>query len=105
MTIDDSDLSEETLATDICDVIERVTENFENTSPDVVLVGHSMGGALAVHAALAEKPIANLVRQSIVLTSGIDFLKIELSENFIEIGLSNFAIRRRPTFSPQICAK
>ncbi len=28
---------------------------------DVILVGHSMGGALAVHAALGEKPIPNLV--------------------------------------------
>ena len=29
---------------------------------DVILVGHSMGGALAVHTALGEKPVNNLVR-------------------------------------------
>jgi protein phosphatase methylesterase 1 len=67
ITIDDTDLSEETLANDICDVIENFTQSFGNSSPDVVLVGHSMGGALAVHAALAEKPIANLVRPSVII--------------------------------------
>ena len=68
-TVDDTDLSEETLANDICDVIENVAQSFGNSSPDVVLVGHSMGGALAVHAALAEKPIPNLVRNKYIHTS------------------------------------
>jgi pimeloyl-ACP methyl ester carboxylesterase len=32
---------------------------------DVVLVGHSMGGALAVHTALAEKAVPNLVSETL----------------------------------------
>lgn len=60
-TIDDLDLSTETLANDIIDVIEDVVISRNAQNVDVVLVGHSMGGALAVHAALQERPIGYLV--------------------------------------------
>lgn len=55
------DLSAETLANDIIDVIEYVVRSKNSENVDVVLVGHSMGGALAVHAALQERPIGYLV--------------------------------------------
>ncbi|XP_063981736.1 protein phosphatase methylesterase 1 [Diachasmimorpha longicaudata] len=52
-TTNDEDLSAETLATDVAGVIEAVTEN----NP-VVLIGHSMGGAVAVRAAPLLKNLA-----------------------------------------------
>ncbi len=49
VTDDDSDLSADTQSGDIC----RVAEKIASTSPasPVVLIGHSMGGAMAVRAA------------------------------------------------------
>ncbi len=58
-TGDDGDLSSDTLADDVCRVAEKVAPS-SSGSPHVMLVGHSMGGALAVHAALKER-IAGLV--------------------------------------------
>ena len=56
VTDDDDDLSAESMAADVVDVTRRVTGG---TTP-VVMVGHSMGGAIAVHAALTGR-IENLV--------------------------------------------
>nr|XP_009857686.1 protein phosphatase methylesterase 1-like [Ciona intestinalis] len=51
VTEDDSNLSSEQLANDVCDIIEEMNED---CSP-VVLVGHSMGGAIAVHTAMQNR--------------------------------------------------
>ena len=48
---DETDLSSETMAKDISNVIKEHAESLENM-PEIVLIGHSMGGALAVHTAL-----------------------------------------------------
>lgn len=47
-TENDYDLSIETMATDVGDVLKEI---FKDECPQVVVVGHSMGGAVAVHAA------------------------------------------------------
>ncbi|XP_042221270.1 protein phosphatase methylesterase 1-like isoform X2 [Homarus americanus] len=47
-TTDDTDLSAETLASDIGRVVEEV---YGRQQPPCVLIGHSMGGAIAVHTA------------------------------------------------------
>ncbi|CAF2048731.1 unnamed protein product [Rotaria magnacalcarata] len=48
-TTDESDLSIETLTNDICQILHYLF-NEENKTP-IFLIGHSMGGALAVHVA------------------------------------------------------
>ncbi|RWS12712.1 Protein phosphatase methylesterase 1-like protein [Dinothrombium tinctorium] len=50
VTDDDYDLSVATLCRDVGNVFRKLTEN-ETDVPPVILVGHSMGGALAVHCA------------------------------------------------------
>ena len=61
VTEDDGDLSAESMASDVVNLTQRITGSTElSTLPPVVLVGHSMGGALAVHAALSGQ-IDNLV--------------------------------------------
>ena len=57
-TSNDQDLSADILSKDITDIIRKAKEGKENTP--VLLIGHSMGGALAVHAALSNE-IDNLV--------------------------------------------
>ena len=47
----DSDLSADVVANDISAVVKTV---FGYVCPPVILVGHSMGGAMAVHTAAAE---------------------------------------------------
>ena len=60
VTDDDDDLSAELMAADVVDVTRRVAGGTEiSLPPPVVLVGHSMGGAVAVHAALTGR-IENL---------------------------------------------
>jgi protein phosphatase methylesterase 1 len=49
-TNDDDDLSAETMATDIAKVLAKIYEDSAHT-PSILLMGHSMGGAIAVHAA------------------------------------------------------
>jgi protein phosphatase methylesterase 1 len=46
-TNDDDDLSAETMATDIANVIGKLYE--KQIMPKIVILGHSMGGAIAVH--------------------------------------------------------
>ncbi len=47
------DLSAETMAGDVCQVVAVAKDVLLNgRAPDILLVGHSMGGALAVHVAL-----------------------------------------------------
>lgn len=48
-TDDDDDLSAETMSRDIGAVIEKMYEN--QHPPNILLLGHSMGGAIAVHIA------------------------------------------------------
>lgn len=59
-TEDDYNLSADTMAEDISKIVIEHIKSFENTEPEVILVGHSMGGALAVHTAL-QGEIDNLV--------------------------------------------
>lgn len=47
-TTNDSDLSAQTLASDVGDIIGDM---FPESCPPIVLIGHSMGGAIAVHIA------------------------------------------------------
>ena len=50
-TENEEDLSSQTMAKDISSVIKHHVESLDSI-PEIVLVGHSMGGALAVHTAL-----------------------------------------------------
>ncbi|XP_069129081.1 protein phosphatase methylesterase 1-like [Argopecten irradians] len=45
---DDGDLSAETLSSDVCDVVKSL---YGDEPPPIILIGHSMGGAIAVHTA------------------------------------------------------
>lgn len=47
-TSNDTDLSIETLCSDVIDVIDTL---YGNAAPAIILIGHSMGGAVAVHCA------------------------------------------------------
>lgn len=47
-TNDDDDLSAETMATDIGNVLTKLYEDSPE-APNILLMGHSMGGAIAVH--------------------------------------------------------
>lgn len=49
-TDDDDDLSAETMATDIANVLAKLYED-SPSAPSILLMGHSMGGAIAVHIA------------------------------------------------------
>lgn len=49
-TDDDDDLSAETMANDIAKVLTKIYEDAAYT-PSILMMGHSMGGAIAVHAA------------------------------------------------------
>lgn len=51
-TEDDTDLSIETLCKDVFDVIDAL---YGNSAPAIILVGHSLGGAVAVHSAAKRK--------------------------------------------------
>lgn len=48
VTTNDSDLSAETLSSDVGDVVKEL---YGDEWPSVILIGHSMGGAIAVHTA------------------------------------------------------
>ncbi|XP_033103761.1 protein phosphatase methylesterase 1-like [Anneissia japonica] len=62
-TLDESDMSAETLASDVGKVIETVFQDKE--APPIILVGHSMGGAIAVHA--ANKNVVPNLRSLVVI--------------------------------------
>ncbi|XP_022257386.1 protein phosphatase methylesterase 1-like isoform X2 [Limulus polyphemus] len=74
-TNNDEDLSAETLAKDIGDVLQAMYEDEE--PPPVILVGHSMGGALAVHTAYNEHipSIIGLVVIDVVEGTAMDALQ------------------------------
>ncbi|XP_049847292.1 protein phosphatase methylesterase 1 isoform X1 [Schistocerca gregaria] len=50
-TTDDEDLSAKTMASDVGDTISML---YGTDAPPVILIGHSMGGAIAVHVAAAD---------------------------------------------------
>lgn len=62
MTTDDSDLSADTLSRDVGSI---VTAMFGDDIPPIVLIGHSMGGAIAVHVAY-EKLIPSLIGLAVI---------------------------------------
>lgn len=64
-TDNDTDLSTETICKDVFDVIYSM---YGNAAPSIVLVGHSMGGAIAVHCAAKRKlpTLAGLVVLDVV---------------------------------------
>ncbi|KAG8038856.1 hypothetical protein G9C98_003163 [Cotesia typhae] len=68
-TTDDENLSANTLAMDVAAVIKQVTEN----NP-VILVGHSMGGAVAVRAAEHIENLAGLTVIDVVEGTAMDAL-------------------------------
>lgn len=49
-TSDDDDLSADTLANDVINVIERIYRD-QSEVPKLLIVGHSLGGAIAIHVA------------------------------------------------------
>merc|ERR1712241_562010 len=63
------------MAKDISNIIEEHVKSLE-TQPEVVLIGHSMGGALAVHAALEEQisGLIGLVVVDVVEGTALDAL-------------------------------
>uniref|UniRef100_A0A0E0DEQ0 Protein phosphatase methylesterase 1 n=1 Tax=Oryza meridionalis TaxID=40149 RepID=A0A0E0DEQ0_9ORYZ len=69
-TSDDSDLSIETLSSDVIAVLRTL---YGDSPPAIILVGHSMGGSVAIHVA-AKKVIRNL--HGLVV---IDVVEIEWS--------------------------
>lgn len=73
-TNNDEDLSVETLSNDIKLLVEKLWINQE--SPPIILVGHSMGGALAVHIAIRNyiKNLIALVVIDVVEGSALDAL-------------------------------
>ncbi|XP_071551344.1 protein phosphatase methylesterase 1 isoform X2 [Panulirus ornatus] len=72
-TTDDSDLSAEALARDVGRVVEAV---YEYDQPPCVLIGHSMGGAIAVHTAYHDHVagLAGLVVIDVVEGTAMDAL-------------------------------
>ena len=59
-TEDDLSLTADQLADDVGEVVKTVLHGSSSSMSPVILVGHSMGGAIAVHAAAKEK-VPNLV--------------------------------------------
>ncbi|RMZ97328.1 phosphatase methylesterase 1 [Brachionus plicatilis] len=72
-TEDDEDLSIDTMARDVKEVIETI---WKEDCPPIMLVGHSMGGALAVHVSHLEfvKNLAALVVIDVVEGSAMEAL-------------------------------
>nr|CAB3265083.1 protein phosphatase methylesterase 1-like [Phallusia mammillata] len=70
-TTNDDDLSASTLASDVCDVIEAL-----NVDEPVILIGHSMGGAIAVHAASTNRitKLAGLIVLDVVEGTALESL-------------------------------
>eukprot|EP00276_Gloeochaete_wittrockiana_P011384 CAMPEP_0184650268 /NCGR_PEP_ID=MMETSP0308-20130426/7783_1 /TAXON_ID=38269 /ORGANISM="Gloeochaete witrockiana, Strain SAG 46.84" /LENGTH=297 /DNA_ID=CAMNT_0027083667 /DNA_START=101 /DNA_END=994 /DNA_ORIENTATION=+ len=56
-TSEDSDLSCQRLTDDVANVVHTV---FSEELPPLIIVGHSMGGAIAVHVALAVNSLSNI---------------------------------------------
>ena len=69
----DEDLSAETMVEDIVSVLNQV---FGEAMPPIVLVGHSMGGAIAVHVAAASErlSLAGLIVIDVVEGSAMEAL-------------------------------
>ncbi|XP_050517786.1 protein phosphatase methylesterase 1-like [Diabrotica virgifera virgifera] len=70
-TNDDSNLSLEMLSNDVVDMAAKVTER--NTSP-IILLGHSMGGAIAVEAAYHIEAVVGLCVIDVVEGTALDAL-------------------------------
>uniref|UniRef100_A0A1B6D430 Protein phosphatase methylesterase 1 n=1 Tax=Clastoptera arizonana TaxID=38151 RepID=A0A1B6D430_9HEMI len=71
-TNDDSDLSIERLSSDVINVIKDM---YGEDVPEIILMGHSMGGAIAVHVAASEQvPIAGLAMIDVVEGTAINAL-------------------------------
>ncbi|XP_012277067.1 protein phosphatase methylesterase 1 isoform X2 [Orussus abietinus] len=68
-TANEDDLSADTLALDVAAVIDRITHN-----RPVVLVGHSMGGAVAVRAAQLVNNLSGLIVIDVVEGTAMDAL-------------------------------
>lgn len=72
-THNDENLSAETQADDIVSVVKHV---FGSDPPPIVLIGHSMGGAIAVHAAATDQlpMIAGLIVIDVVEGTAMEAL-------------------------------
>ncbi len=72
-TNNDENLSSETQADDVVAVVKHI---FGTDPPPIVLVGHSMGGAIAVHAAATEQlpMIAGLIVIDVVEGTAMEAL-------------------------------
>jgi protein phosphatase methylesterase 1 len=83
-TDDDANLSAETLSKDVADVVQKL---YGDDPPAIVLMGHSMGGALAIH--LAHKDL---------IPSLIGLIVIDVVEGTALEALSNMQtfLRGRP---------
>lgn len=86
-TKDDDDLSIKTLSTDVAKILELVSNN-----QPVILVGHSLGGAVAVRAAPLIPNIAGVVVIDVVEGTAIDALR----------SMQGF-LRSRPSSFSSIC--
>jgi protein phosphatase methylesterase 1 len=68
---DDSDLSLDTLAEDVVEVLNKL---FGDSEPPVILVGHSMGGAIAVQCSHLIKSAVGLCVIDVVEGTALDAL-------------------------------
>ena len=95
VTEDDGDLSAESMASDVVNLTQRITGSTElSMLPPVVLVGHSMGGALAVHAALSGQ-IDNLVGLCILdVVEGKALSNSNIKSKQIQIDYFNIILSR-----------
>jgi protein phosphatase methylesterase 1 len=84
-TVDDSDLSIDTLVQDVASLVNQL---FKDTNVPIILVGHSMGGAIAAKACPLIRNLAGLVVIDVV--EGTALAALPAMQNILENRPKNF---------------